>query len=168
MLVLKLNHVSKWGRLIFNMGIPIPGKDGRFTETGPWYHTYQCGGDDIQMRSWWHWFASITPAQSRTFYKRRRPVLYRTAKHNKTMHIFNGIYSMSCLRPQMKDFFTLLALCVVNSPVTGEVPSERPSNVDFDVSLMWVRISCRRLLNIHSNGQWFETTWRSCGFIVLT
>ena len=24
------------GRLIFNMGIPIPGKDGLYIETGPW------------------------------------------------------------------------------------------------------------------------------------
>ena len=23
-------------RLIFNMGIPIPGKDGLYSETGPW------------------------------------------------------------------------------------------------------------------------------------
>ena len=25
-------------RLIFNMGIPIPGKDGLYIETGPWIH----------------------------------------------------------------------------------------------------------------------------------
>ena len=24
-------------RLIFNMGIPIPGKDGLYIETGPWF-----------------------------------------------------------------------------------------------------------------------------------
>ena len=30
-----------------------------------------------------------------------------------------------------------------NSPVTGEFPSQRASNADFDVSLKWVRISCK-------------------------
>ena len=29
------------GRLIFNMGIPIPGKDGLYIETGPWGLSYQ-------------------------------------------------------------------------------------------------------------------------------
>ena len=39
-------------RLIFNMGIPIPGKDGLYIETGPWYidrsfiHMIVCGHTD--------------------------------------------------------------------------------------------------------------------------
>ena len=33
----------------------------------------------------------------------------------------------------MKAFSTLLALCAGNSPVTGEFPSQRDSNADFDV-----------------------------------
>ena len=34
-------------RLIFNMGIPIPGKDGLYIETGPWtfWHHMTCGDD---------------------------------------------------------------------------------------------------------------------------
>ena len=32
MLKLRRSH----DRLIFNMGIPIPGKDGLYIETGPW------------------------------------------------------------------------------------------------------------------------------------
>ena len=35
-----------------------------------------------------------------------------------------------------------LALCAGNSPVTGEFPSQRASNADFDISLMWVLINC--------------------------
>ena len=45
-------------------------------------------------------------------------------------------------RHQMEVFSALLALCEGNSPVTGEFPSQRDSNSDFGVSLMWVRISC--------------------------
>ena len=36
----------------------------------------------------------------------------------------------------------LLVLCAGNSPVTGEFPSQRASNADFDFSLMWVHINC--------------------------
>ena len=43
---------------------------------------------------------------------------------------------------QMEAFSELLALCVENSPVTDEFLSQKASNADFDVSLMWVRLSC--------------------------
>ena len=39
-------------------------------------------------------------------------------------------------------FFSLLALCAGNSPVTGEFLSQKVSNADFDVSLMWVSTNC--------------------------
>ena len=39
-------------------------------------------------------------------------------------------------------FFALLYLYVGISSVTGEFPSHRESNADFDVSAMWVYISC--------------------------
>ena len=45
-------------------------------------------------------------------------------------------------RHQMEAFLALLALCAGNSPVIGEFPSQRVSNADNDVYLMWVRISC--------------------------
>ena len=41
-------------------------------------------------------------------------------------------------RHQIEAFPALLAL----SPVTGEFPSQRASNAEFDVALMWVRMSC--------------------------
>ena len=33
------------GRLIYNMGIPIPGKDGLYIETGPWVHSLDSGSE---------------------------------------------------------------------------------------------------------------------------
>ena len=44
-------------------------------------------------------------------------------------------------RHHMEAFSALPALCVQSSPITGEFPSQRASNADLDVSLMWVRIS---------------------------
>ena len=37
---------------------------------------------------------------------------------------------------QMETFSTSLALCVGNSPVTGEFPSQRPATRNFDVDLL--------------------------------
>ena len=37
------------GRLIFNMGIPIPGKDGLYIETGPWYHEFRCADGYVSL-----------------------------------------------------------------------------------------------------------------------
>ena len=52
------------------------------------------------------------------------------------------LHCNSWRRHEMKAFSALLALCVVNSPVFGEFPSQRASNSDFDVSLVWVWIKC--------------------------
>ena len=41
----------------------------------------------------------------------------------------------------MEASSALLALCAGNSPVTGEFPSQRASNEDFDVALVQVRMS---------------------------
>ena len=41
----------------------------------------------------------------------------------------------------METFSTLLALCVGNSPVTGEIPSQRPVTQSFDFSLICVWIN---------------------------
>ena len=60
------------------------------------------------------------------------------------------------------SFSALLVLCTENSPVTCEFPSQRVSNADFDISLMWFCIGCKQ-----SNDRWFETTWRPCDVIVM-
>ena len=39
----------------------------------------------------------------------------------------------------MEAFSASLALCAGNSPVAGELPSQRASDAEFDISLMLVR-----------------------------
>ena len=50
----------------------------------------------------------------------------------------------------MEAFSALLALCARNSSVTNEFPSQRASNVDFNVPLIQVHMSC--LTNIQMAG----------------
>ena len=45
-------------------------------------------------------------------------------------------------RYQMETFSVLLALCVGNSPVTGELPSQRPVTRNFDV-FFYLRLNKR-------------------------
>ena len=47
-----------------------------------------------------------------------------------------SLFSWSWWRHQMETFSALLALCTGNSPVTGELPSQRPLTQNFDVSLI--------------------------------
>ena len=63
----------------------------------------------------------------------------------------------------------LLALCVGNSPVTSEFPSQRPVMRSFDV---FFDLRLNKPLGKQSWGWWFETSsrslWRHCnGFRVL-
>ena len=51
--------------------------------------------------------------------------------------------SRALWRHQMEAFSVILALCAGNLLVTGKFPSQKVSNADFDVSLMWVRLSCK-------------------------
>ena len=43
----------------------------------------------------------------------------------------------------METFSVLLAICVANSPVSGEFPAQRPMTRSFDVSLICARINGR-------------------------
>ena len=58
----------------------------------------------------------------------------------------------------------LVALCVGNSPVTGEFPSQRPVARNFDVVLFYLILNQR--LSKQSRRWWFETPmyplWRHC------
>ena len=62
----------------------------------------------------------------------------------------------------METFSALLALCVGNSPVTGEFPSQRPVTRSFDVFFD----RQNKKLSKQSWGWWFETPscslWRHC------
>ena len=66
-------------------------------------------------------------------------------------------------RHQMETFSALLALCAVNTPVTGELPSQRPVSRSFDV---FFDLQLNKRLSKLSWGWWFETSspllWRHC------
>ena len=66
-------------------------------------------------------------------------------------------------RHQMKTFSASLAFCAGNSPVTGEIPSQRPVTQSFDVFL---DLRLNKRLSKYTWGWWFETPsrplWRHC------
>ena len=68
---------------------------------------------------------------------------------------------------QMETFSALLALCVGNSPVTGEFPAQRPVTRSFDVFFV-LRLNKR--LSKQPWGWWFETSswslWRHCNALM--
>ena len=100
-----------------------------------------------------------------------------TTKTNANQCIFNGkrckeyLQCWMWLRPfplpwrrhQIETFSTLLALCVGNSPVTGEFPAQKPVTRSFDASFDQ-RLNQR--LSKQSPDWWFETPshplWRHC------
>ena len=63
----------------------------------------------------------------------------------------------------METFSALLVICVGNSPVTGEFPTQKPVMRSFDV-IFDLRVTKR--LSKQSSGWWFETPsrslWRHC------
>ena len=63
-------------------------------------------------------------------------------------------------RHQMETFSALLAICVGNSPVTGEFPSQRPVTRNFDV---FFDLCLNKRLCKQSRRRWFETSSRSLG-----
>ena len=72
-----------------------------------------------------------------------------------------GYISKGCRpwwRHQMETFSALLALCAGNSPVTGEIPSQRPVTRSFDV---FFDLRLNKRLSQQPWGWWFETPWRS-------
>ena len=77
-----------------------------------------------------------------------------------------GDKDISWCRHQMETFSALMALCVGNSPVTGEFPSQRPVTrsvgVFFDLHLnKWLsKQSKRRWLETHSHSSWHNCNVR--------
>ena len=63
----------------------------------------------------------------------------------------------------METFSALLALCVGNSPVTDELPAQRPVTWSFDV---FFHLHLNERLNKQQWGGWFEmplcSLWRHC------
>ena len=58
------------------------------------------------------------------------------------------------IRHQMETFSALPALCAGNSPVTGELPAQRPVTQSFDV---FFDLRLNKRLSKQSWGWWFET-----------
>ena len=73
------------------------------------------------------------------------------------------IHPFAWWRHQMEPFSASLALCVGDSPVTGEFPSQRPVTRGFDVFFV---LRMNKRLTTQSWGWWFETPscplWRHC------
>ena len=76
-------------------------------------------------------------------------------------------------RHQMATFSALLAICARNSPVPGEIPTQRPVTRSFDV---FCDLRLNKRLSKQSWSWWFETLlcplWRHCNglgsFVVET
>ena len=69
-------------------------------------------------------------------------------------------------RHQMETFSALLAICVGNSLVTGEFPTQWPVTWSFDVFL---DLCLNKRLSKQSGGWWFEmpscSLWRHCNVL---
>ena len=72
-------------------------------------------------------------------------------------------FILSWWRHQMEIFSASLALCVGNSPVTGEFPAQMPVTRSFDV---FSDLRLNKRFSKQSWGWWFETPvrslWRHC------
>ena len=79
------------------------------------------------------------------------------------MHLRVSLYLHPWWRHHMETFFTLLALCAGNSPVTGELPSQRPMTRSFDI---FFDLCLNKRLSKQSWGWWFtkpsRPLWRHC------
>ena len=78
-------------------------------------------------------------------------------------------FIISWWRHQMEHFSALLAICVGNSPVTGEFPSQRPVTRSFGV---FFHLRLNKRLSEQSWGWWFETPsrplWRQFNVLCLS
>ena len=68
----------------------------------------------------------------------------------------------------METLSALLALCAGNSPVSGELPAQRPVTRSFDV---FFDLRLNKRLSKQSWGWWFETLscplWRHCNIMTV-
>ena len=73
------------------------------------------------------------------------------------------VHEKSWWHHQMETFSTLLALCAGYSPVSSEIPAQRPVTRSFDV---FFDLHLIKQLSKHLWGWWFETLshtlWRHC------
>ena len=72
--------------------------------------------------------------------------------------VLSTFFKITWWRHQMETFPALLAICAGKSPVTGEVPAQRPVTRTFDV---FFDLRLNKRLSKQSWGWWFETPPRS-------
>ena len=106
----------------------------------PWRHHVQCKITYTFHLSMWRWKASDIHGV-----------------HTHKQRASNAENVSIWWRHQMETFSALLALCVGNSPVTGEFPSQRPVTRSFDV---FFDLRLNKRLSKQSWGWWFETLSR--------
>ena len=108
-------------RLIFNMEIPIPGKDGLYVETGPWWFNIADFLHKVFM------VRASYPTPCCVCVWLREILACPSTKHlfRLPMLCFSHLITPWWCH-QMEAFSALLALCAGNSPVTGEFSPQRP------------------------------------------
>ena len=78
------------------------------------------------------------------------------------------LYPYAWWRHQMETFSAVVAICAGNSPVPGELPTQRPVTRSFDV---FFHLRLNKRLSKQSWGWWFDTPsrplWRHCNGISL-
>ena len=69
-------------------------------------------------------------------------------------------YSPTWWRHQMETFSALLAICAGNSPVTGEIPTQRPVTRRFDIFLTWINswVNNREAGNLRRHRAHYDVT----------
>ena len=84
-------------------------------------------------------------------------------KHSNNFARLKQVARLTWWRHQMEKFSALLAISVGNSPVPGELPTQRPVTRGFDV---FFDLRPNKRLSKQTWGWWFETLscslWRHC------
>ena len=129
------------GRLIFNMGIAIPGKTVFLIETAPWIHPISQpnppGGFVLLIRC--IPFVMLCCQQMIMVQYNIRSCLQILSKLSRMIECVQWIVMKTWASGKHQDTWwrhqmeTLLALCAGNSPVPGEFPAQRPVTRIFDV-----------------------------------
>ena len=176
------------GRLIFNMGIAIPGKAVFLIETAPWVRLnikiLSCQDMESHYKykivSWpsclyngnlhtWKdglYIESGPKPPSKPLLTSPKQDIIDHHSIEVLLYLDFDIFSCGWWRHQMETFSAWLALCVGNSLVTGEVPAQRPVTRSFGV---FFDLRLNKPLSKQSWGWWFETPsyslWRHCNGI---
>ena len=90
-------------------------------------------------------------------------IFFRIASLALRKRAMKGQKDIARWRHQMETYSALLAVCAGNSPMTGELPAQRPVTRSFDV---FFDLHLNKRLSKQSWGWWFETPscplWHHC------